>query len=92
MTPTMKTLRSLLGWAALINYALLTLWFLAFLFAHDWMYHFHNRWFDVSVQTFNTVNYGGMMVFDMSVFLFFLAPWLALWIASPATPEDDPVM
>ena len=34
-----------LGWSALINYAILILWFLFFTLAHDWIYHFHGKWF-----------------------------------------------
>ncbi len=82
MTLTIETLRAVLGWATLINYALLVWWFLMFLFAHAWMYRLHNEWFDLPVQTFNTVHYLGMAFFKMGIFLFFLVPWLALLIAT----------
>lgn len=82
MTLTVKNLKSVLGWGALINYIVLTAWFLAFVYAHEWMYRVLNEWFDFSVQTFNTVQYLGMLFFDMGAFLFFLAPWVALLIAT----------
>jgi hypothetical protein len=37
--------RSFLLWCAVINYAILLLWFVVFTLAHDWMRHFHGRWF-----------------------------------------------
>ncbi len=80
MTLTVKTLRGVLGWTALINYALLVLWFVVFLFAHDWLYHLHEGWFDLSVQTFDTVHYATMAIFELGIILFFLVPWVALLI------------
>ncbi len=85
MTLTIQTLKRVLGWATLINYALFALWFLLFVFAHDWVYHFHNQWFDLSVQTFNTVHYASMGFFKMGIFMFFLVPWVALLIATRDT-------
>ncbi len=80
MTLTIETLSALLGWAALINYALLVVWFLLFVFAHGWLYRLYNEWFDLPVETYNSAHYLGMMFFKMALFLFFLAPWLALLI------------
>ena len=28
-----------------INYAILIVWFSVFVFAHDWLYRMHSRWF-----------------------------------------------
>ncbi len=80
MTSTVETLRGVLGWTALINYALLALWFLVFLFAHDWLYNLHEGWFDFPVQTFDTVHYTAMAIFDLGTIMFFLVPWVALLI------------
>ncbi len=85
MTLTAKTLSGVLGWSALINYALLTLWFLMFLFAHDWLYNFHHRWFDMPVQTFDAVHYLAMALYEVAIILFFLVPWVALLIVKRAS-------
>ncbi len=80
MTLTIETLSGVLGWTALINYALLVLWFAVFLFAHDWLYRLHSRWFNLPTQTFDTLHYAGMIFYKLCIFLFFLTPWLALCI------------
>ncbi len=33
---------------ALINYAILMLWFVVVIFAHDWLRQLHGRWFKLS--------------------------------------------
>lgn len=38
-------LQSLLGWTALINYLLLTIWFVMYACCADWIYRLHSRWF-----------------------------------------------
>ncbi len=80
MTFTIETLSGVLGWATLINYLLLVLWFMVFVFAHDWLYRLHSWWFNLPVQNFDTLHYGGMAFYKLCIFLFFLAPWLALCI------------
>jgi hypothetical protein len=78
---TIEMLREFLGWSTLINLGLLYWWFLFFMFAHDWMYQLHSKWFNLSVERFDSIHYAGMAFFKISIFLFNLAPYLALWIA-----------
>jgi hypothetical protein len=78
---TIEILRAFLGWSALINLGLLYGWFLFFISAHDWMYRLHSKWFNLSGERFDSIHYAGMAFFKISILLFNLVPYLALWIA-----------
>ncbi len=75
-----ETLQEILGWCSLINMGLLLWWFLAFVFAHDWMYDLDSRWFKLSVEQFDAIHYGAMGVMKMMVFVFNLVPYVVLRI------------
>jgi len=77
---TIELLRDTLAWCAVINIGLLLWWYLFITFAHDWTYRWHTKWFKMSVDTFDAVHYGGMGLFKIGIFLFNLAPYLALRI------------
>ena len=77
---TLEILRDFLGWCTIINYALLLFWFGMFIRAHDWMYGFHGRWFKLSVEKFDEIHYTMMGYFKLFIFVFNLAPYLALRI------------
>ena len=62
----------------LINYAILIIWFVVFKFAHAWIYGIHSRWFNISVETFDTLNYALMGVYKIGVLLFNVVPLIAL--------------
>ncbi|MFT7460961.1 MAG: hypothetical protein ACI909_003652 [Planctomycetota bacterium] len=79
---TVEILRGALAWSAVINYVLLLIWFLIFLFAHDWMYGLHSKWFSLSVDKFDAIHYTTMAFFKLSIFLLYLAPYLALRIVA----------
>jgi hypothetical protein len=77
---TLETIRAFLGWCALINYAVLVIWFLVFLFAHDWMRKLHTRWFRLPAAHFDAIHYAGMGLYKLGIFLFNLVPYVALLI------------
>ena len=72
--------RAFLGWAALLNYAVLIVWFAAFTLAGDELYRVHGRWFRFPRETFDALHYGGMAVYKIGVLLLFLVPWLVLTV------------
>jgi len=74
-------LMTTLFWCAGINYAILLVWFAAFVFAHDPLYRLHARWFALSRESFDALNYGGVAVYKIGNMLFFLVPALALWLS-----------
>lgn len=68
-------------WSLAINYAILLTWFFGFVFARDWMQQIHGRWFRLTDSTFDTVHYSGMAAYKLAIFIFNLAPLLALCVA-----------
>ena len=79
---TVEVIRGVLGWSALINYAVLILWFLVFSMAHDRMYRLHGKWFTLSTEAFDAIHYASMAFYKLCIFLFLLVPYLALRIVS----------
>jgi len=77
---TIETVRSFLGWCSIINMGLLLYWFLFIMFAHDWVYRVHSKWFKIPVDKFDAIHYAGMMYFKLAVFVFNVVPYFALCI------------
>lgn len=75
---TIETLRDMLAWCTVIDYIILLIWFFFILFAHDWMYRIHSKWFKISREKFDEIHYAGMALFKIGILLFNLAPYLAL--------------
>jgi hypothetical protein len=73
-------LRRFLAWASLINIGLMLWWFLFMVFARDWVYKMHSKWFPMSKDQFNAIHYSGMVFFKILVFVCFLIPYLVLRI------------
>ena len=44
------------------------------------MRRLHGRWFDLSEQTFDAVHYGGMAAYKIAIFVFNIAPLVALYL------------
>jgi hypothetical protein len=63
-----------------INYGLLLIWFLFFTLAHDLLYRITGRWFRLSFEQFDALNYIGMALFKIGILLFNLVPYVALRI------------
>lgn len=78
---TLDTLRAVFLWYTVISYALLLVWFLAFSLGHEWMYRLHGRWFQLSIEQFDAIHYGGMAIYKIGILLLGLMPYLALLIA-----------
>ena len=79
---TLNEIKEALLWCVGINYALLCIWFGVFVYAHDGLYRMHTRWFKLSVETFDALNYAGMAVYKLGIMLFNLVPVIALWVSS----------
>ncbi len=82
------SVRKFLLWCTVINYAIILIWFLFFILAHDWMYLLHSAWFHLSVEQFDMLHYGGMAVFKIGIILFNLVPYIALRISQGNTPAS----
>ncbi len=77
-----ETLRAALGWAAVINFGILLLWWLALIFAKDWMFRMHRRWFALSDEKLSELHYLLFGQYKLANALLFIAPYLALRIIS----------
>ena len=62
--------------------AVLLYWFGVFVLAHDWLHGMHSRWFSLSAEQFDAIHYASMAFFKLCIFLFNLAPYIALHIAA----------
>jgi hypothetical protein len=72
--------RQFLLWCTVIDYGLLLVWVLTFVFAHDWMHRLHGRWFRLSGEQFDALHYAGMSIFKMGILLFNMVPLVVLSI------------
>lgn len=79
---TASELKDILTWSTLINYTILILWFGVFVYAHDGLYRLHARWFRLSVESFDALNYGGVAVYKIGIVLLNLVPLTALCLVS----------
>lgn len=75
----MNEIKLALLWCFGINYAILFIWFGAFVLAHDRLYRLHARWFKLSVETFDAMHYAGLSLYKMGVILLNLVPLIALY-------------
>jgi hypothetical protein len=78
--PSIHDLQDVLLYCLLINYGVLCIWFSVFVFAHDWLYRMHTRWFRLSIESFDGLNYIGVAVYKIGIILLNLVPWIALTI------------
>ena len=77
---TVELIRNGLAWCAVLNMGVLLLWFLGFMVAHDWIYRLHGKWFKLSEEKFDTIQYASMGFFKLSILLLNIVPYLALRI------------
>lgn len=75
---SVKEIHDFLLYSLVINYLILLVWFGFFVKAHDFIYRLHSRWFNISMQTFDTIHYSGLAVYKIGIILLNLVPLLAL--------------
>lgn len=75
---SLEIIRAFLGWSAVLNMIFVSIWFLIFMLAHDWMFSLHRRWFTLSRESFDAIHYAGMACYKVLVWLFFIIPYFAL--------------
>lgn len=77
---TMEIFRAVLGWCAVINIGLMLWWGLFMMFAGDFVYRVHGKWFPMPRERFTELHYAGLMYFKVAVFALNVVPYLALRI------------
>lgn len=79
---TLELLKTLLLYSLGFNVLLVTFWCSVFIYAHDWMYSLHSRWFQITVNQFDALHYTGMMIYKIGIYFLNVAPLVALWLMS----------
>ena len=78
-----EEIRKVLGWCLAINMGFLMVWFLGIVFARDFAFRIHSRWFKIAEERFDEIHYTMMGHFKLAVIVFNLVPYLALRIVIP---------
>jgi hypothetical protein len=86
-----KAARRALLWCAIINYGLLVVWFLLFALLHESLLRNWGRWFHLSAEQFDFLNFAGMMLLKIFVLVFNLVPYVALVVVRRATNDGAPI-
>jgi len=82
MELNLAALQTILVWSVVVNYAILMIWFVVLVVAHDWVYRLHGRWFRMSRESFDTVHYGSMAAYKIGILLFNVAPLVGVLVAT----------
>lgn len=75
---SVKEIHDFLLYSLIINYLILLVWFGFLVLAHDFVYRLHSRWFNFSMQTFDTIHYSSMAIYKVGIVLLNLVPLIAL--------------
>jgi hypothetical protein len=78
---TVEILRGALLWCGIINYATLVLWAALTVWAPR-LVHLPCRWYRLSAEQIDAINFGGLLLFKLGIFLFNLVPYVALRIVA----------
>lgn len=77
---TIEIARGFFFWCSIINYALLLVWALPFVFWREGLYRWWCRWFRISPELFDTMNIAGISLYKIGIFLFNIVPCIALYL------------
>ena len=67
-------------WCAVVNTVVMFVWFLNLTVTHDFMYKQHSRWFQISEQKFDAIQYSCVAGFKLFIVFFNIVPYIALCI------------
>ena len=77
---TLEMVRSFFLWCTVINYGVLILWALLFLFARDGLGWLYSKSARLTPEQFDLFNLAGITVYKLGIFLFNLVPCISLYI------------
>lgn len=72
--------RNALLWCTIINYGLLMFWFAVYVLPHTWLHRLWGRWFQLTTEQFDAINFAGIVLYKVGILLFNLVPYVALVI------------
>jgi fucose permease len=73
-----ELLQAVLGWCALINIAILFIWWGAICCCGGWIYRMHQRPFRLTREQFDGIHYTLMGAYKLAILLFNVVPWIVL--------------
>jgi len=73
-----EVVRNALLWCTVINYGLLMFWFALYALPHRWMHRLWGRWFRLTTEQFDAINFAGIVLYKVGILLFNLVPYVAL--------------
>ena len=71
-------LSQFLLYSLIINYIILLIWFLTFIYAGAFLRKLHSKYFNLSDQTFDAIHYAGMAMYKIAILLLNLVPFIAI--------------
>ncbi len=73
-------LENLFLWMTILNFGLLTFYFLFFVFFRKFIYRLHGRWFKMTEKEISSALYKTFAFYKIIVIVFNLVPYIALKI------------
>jgi hypothetical protein len=73
-----EVVRNTLLCCAVINYGLLMFWFLLYALARTGLQRLWGRWFRLTTEQFDAINFAGMALYKVGILLLCLVPYVAL--------------
>ena len=77
---TIATMTEFFQWCTIWGMGLYIWTAIMSIFARDFMYGFHKKWFDMPRETFNVAIYSYLGFFKIVLIVFILVPYLALLV------------
>jgi hypothetical protein len=76
---TVEQVRGMLLWSAIINYGFLILWAGLYLLARG-LLHRVAHWWRMTPEQFDAFQFGGILLYKMCIWMFFIIPCISLYI------------
>jgi hypothetical protein len=73
-------MRNAFLWCTVIKYVVLVVWFLLYMLPHQWLHQVCARWFRLTAEQFDAINFAGIALYKLGILLFNLVPDVALRI------------
>lgn len=77
---SIENIQAILGWSAIINIVILTLWLLAIKLAKNWIMQTQVGFLNISTEEFNKANYYLIGFYKIMITLFNIVPFFAIML------------
>ncbi|MFO0958414.1 MAG: hypothetical protein U0800_13450 [Isosphaeraceae bacterium] len=75
---SVSLVRAVLLWSALSPYRVLIAWFAAYVAARGLLHRLWGRWFPISPEAFDILNFAGISFYKLLILIFLLVPGILL--------------